>query len=138
MSTQGSPACMAWCRLVVKLSFSMSPSWSREALPPSGTWFSLLLKLRLHGRMTVGITSTLLVTSPSILICSGYLLFMNMNQSLNWHHPKSWMRQLANALGKGMNLTIVSLGMSKYQGRLGSFTFIWQLVWEKENWIQNC
>ena len=43
-----------------------------------------------------------------------------------------------NTLGIDMNLTILPPVMSKKLGRLGSLTFVWQPVLEKENWIQTC
>ena len=44
-----------------------------------------------------------------------------------------WISHSANTLGKGMNLTIFPSAMSIKQGRLSFLTFVWQLVYEKEN-----
>ena len=44
------------------------------------------------------------------------------------------MRVIAyNALGKGMNLSLLSQGMSELLGKLSSLASVWQPVWEKEN-----
>ena len=41
-----------------------------------------------------------------------------------------------NTFEKIKNLTILPLAMSKQWGRLGSLALVWQLIEEKENWIQ--